>query len=116
MDRSLSSGTNTSYSGNNPLASEATSKIESGAQIAHEVVDKVADKATGSLGRVSGAAHQAVNGAAGAATSAAEWASAVPDQATRLSESAFAAVRARPISTVAGAVVIGYLLGRLARF
>jgi hypothetical protein len=31
-------------------------------------------------------------------------------------ESASASIRARPIATVAGALVIGYLLGRLARW
>jgi len=116
MDRTLSTGSNPSYSGNNSTVSQATDKIESGAQTAHQTVDKLADKAAGSVGRVSGAAHQAVNSAAGAATSAAEWASTIPEQATRLSESACASIRARPLSTVVGAVVVGYLLGRLARF
>ena len=116
MDRTLSTGTTPSYGGNNSPTSQATEKIESSAQAAHQTVDKVADKAATSVGRVSGAAHQAVNGAAGAATTAAQWASTIPEQATKLSESACASIRARPLSTVAGAVVVGYLLGRLARF
>ena len=116
MDRTLSTGTTPSYGGNNSPTSQATDKIDTGAQTAHQVVDKVADKAASSIGRASGAAHQAVNSAAGAATSAAQWASTIPEQATRLSESACASIRARPLSTVAGAVVVGYLLGRLARF
>ncbi len=116
MDRTLSTGTTSSYGGNNSPISQATDKIESGAQAAHQTVDKVADKAASSVGRVSGAAHQAVDGAAGAAATAAQWASTIPAQATKLSESACASIRARPLSTVAGAVVVGYLLGRLARF
>jgi hypothetical protein len=116
MDRTLSTGTTSSYGGNNSPTSPAADKIESGAQTAHQTVDKVADKASSSIGRATGAAHQAVNSAAGAATSAAQWASTIPEQASRLSESACASIRARPLSTVAGAVVVGYLLGRLARF
>jgi hypothetical protein len=58
--------------------------------------------------------HRAVDSAADAATSAAEWASTIPEQAkqlqTRLTESASASIRARPIATVAGALVVGYLL------
>jgi len=50
---------------------------------------------------------------------AADWASTLPDQAkemqTKLTESACASIRARPLATVAGALVVGYLLGRLAR-
>jgi hypothetical protein len=34
---------------------------------------------------------------------------------TRLTESVCTSIRARPIATVAGALVVGYLLGRLAR-
>jgi len=34
---------------------------------------------------------------------------------TKITQAACASIRARPISTVAGALVIGYLLGRLAR-
>ena len=60
-----------------------------------------------------------IDGAADAASSAAEWASALPDQArgmqSKLTESACASIRARPLTTVAGALVVGYLLGRLAR-
>jgi len=43
----------------------------------------------------------------------------LPDQAkevqTKLTESACASIRARPLASVAGALVVGYLLGRLAR-
>lgn len=116
MDRTFSTGTSTPYSDGISPASQAMSKIESGAQTAHQAVDKVAERAASSVGRASGAAHQAVDSAAGAATSAAEWASTIPERRARLSESACASIRARPISTVAGAAVVGYLLGRLARF
>jgi ElaB/YqjD/DUF883 family membrane-anchored ribosome-binding protein len=79
----------------------------------------MADKASAQVDRLKGTAHRAVDAAADTATSAAEWASAIPEQArqvqTRLTDSASASIRARPITTVAGALVVGYLLGRLAR-
>ena len=87
-----------------PLSSTPTNigpKIENVAQSAHKVVDTVADKT------------------AGAATQAAGWASSLPDQAkevqTRLTDSVCTSIRARPITTVAGALIVGYLLGRIAR-
>ena len=99
-------------SGNNPRVDEA-------ALATHRTVDKVADKATAQVDRLSGSAHRAINGAADAASSAADWASAIPEQARQVqatvSESVCNSIRARPIATVAGALAVGYLLGRLAR-
>jgi ElaB/YqjD/DUF883 family membrane-anchored ribosome-binding protein len=94
-------------------------KVESAAMSAHQVTDNLADKATVQVDRLSGTIHRAVNTAADAATSAATWASAVPEQAkqvqVRVTDSACAAVRAKPLQAVAGALAVGYLLGRLAR-
>ena len=117
MDRTTTSmGT---LSGGSNLANPLGAKVESVAQAAHQATDKIAEKTTAQVDRLSGTVHRAVNSAADAATSAAEWASTIPDQAkqvqTRLTESACASIRARPLATVAGALVIGYLLGRLAR-
>jgi ElaB/YqjD/DUF883 family membrane-anchored ribosome-binding protein len=121
MDRSTTMG------GNSPLGSDTTplsnpagnARVEGAAQTAHRTVDSIADKATTQVERVSGTAHRALNTAAEAATSAAEWASSVPEQAkqvqTKITDAACNSIRARPIATVAGALVIGYLLGRLAR-
>ncbi len=122
MDRSLTMGGNASLGGSaNPLSNSATNaKGEGATQSAHQTVDKVADRASAQVDRLSGAAHQAVNSAADAVTSATDWASGIPEQAkqvqTRITEAACASIRARPISTVAGALAVGYLLGRLARF
>ena len=99
-------------SSTDPLVSTGSTP-ESLAQSAHHTVDDVA-------GRMSGAAHRAVDTAADAATSATEWASSLPAQArgaqARFSEAACESIRARPMASVAGALVIGYLMGRLARF
>jgi hypothetical protein len=97
----------------NPIASTLGSRADSLAQGAHRTVDDVA-------GRVSGAAHRAVDSAAGAAATATDWASSLPDQAksaqAKFSEAACESIRARPMASVAGALVLGYLVGRLARF
>jgi hypothetical protein len=119
MERSTTMGGNSPLGGNtNPLSNPAA-KLEGAAQAAHQTVDKVADKATTQLDRLSGTAHRAVDGAADAANTAADWMSTIPDQAkevqTKFTQSACASIRARPLSTVAGALVVGYLLGRLAR-
>jgi hypothetical protein len=117
MDRTTTT-TGSLTSGSN-VAIPASAKVEGAAKSAHQATDKIADKATAEVDRFSGSAHRAINNTADAATSAAEWASTIPEQAkqvqTRLTESASASIRARPIATVAGALVVGYLLGRLAR-
>jgi ElaB/YqjD/DUF883 family membrane-anchored ribosome-binding protein len=122
MDRTnpMSGGLPGSGSHANPAnANPVSAKVEDAAQTAHQTTDKIADKATAQVDRLSGTAHRAVNSAADAASSAAEWASAIPEQAkqaqAQLTEAACASIRARPIATVAGALVIGYLLGRLGR-
>ena len=116
MDRTTLGG---SFSGNAGNPNPASPQIESAAQTAHEVTDKVADRATVQVDRLSGTAHRAVDSAADAASSAAEWAAAIPGRAKqaqlRLTEAASTSIRSRPIATVAGALVVGYLLGRLAR-
>jgi len=120
MGGSLTSGArpNPAHS-NSPNANPATAKVEDAAQTAHQATDKIADKAATQVDRLSGTAHRAVDSAAGAASSAAEWASNIPEQAkqvqAQLTEAASASIRARPIVTVAGALFVGYLLGRLAR-
>lgn len=116
MDRTTTTfGSSIDASNANPV----TAKVEATAHAAHLATDKVADKVTDQVGRLSGTAHRAVNSAADAATTAADWASTIPEQAkqvqSRLTESASASVRANPIASVAGALAVGYLLGRLAR-
>ena len=110
-----------SPAGNSASTPNSTVKaqVHDAAQFAHRTVDDVVDGASTRVGRASGAAHRAVDTAAEAAATAADWAANVPDQAkaagTRVSAAACASIRARPLSTVAGALVVGYLVGRLAR-
>ena len=121
MDRSTTVGGNATIGGSpNPLANPATSaKIEGAAQTAHQTVDKVSEKTGSQVDRLTGMAHRAVDSAADATSSAAQWASAIPEQAkqvqTKMTEAACNSIRARPLVSVAGAIAIGYLLGRIAR-
>lgn len=107
-----------SSSGSTP--GNTSPKIENAVQTAHKVVDAVADRTTASVDRLSSTAHRAVDKTAVAATQAAGWASTLPDQAaqvqTRLTEAACTSIRARPITAVASALAVGYLLGRIARW
>jgi hypothetical protein len=122
MDRTTPMGSNRTGSSNlsNPAGSNPLGgKVEDAAQTAHQATDRIADKATSQVDKLSGTAHRAVNSAADAASSAAEWASTIPDQAkqvqARLTEAATASIRERPIAVVAGALVVGYLLGRIGK-
>ena len=119
MDRSTTMGGNSPLGGNTNPPMSANARVEGAAQTAHQTVDKVTDKAGAQLDRLSGNAHRAVDSAHDAANTAADWMSTLPDQAkqvqTKFTESACASIRARPLSTVAGALAVGYLIGRLAR-
>ena len=119
MDTSTSVG---SFTGNGSKDIAANAKIEDAAHAAHRATDAVADKATEQVDRLSGTAHRAVNKAADAASSAAQWTATLPDQAKEvqaqlgeLKSSAATSIRARPFATVAGALVIGFLIGKLAK-
>jgi hypothetical protein len=119
MDRTTAIGGSTAYGGNSNPMSPAGASVEGAAQSAHKTVDTVADRATEQVGRMSDTVHRAVNSATDAATAATEWASTLPGQAkeiqAKVTDAASASIRARPLTTIAGALVLGYLIGRLAR-
>jgi len=116
MDRPTPLSGSTPFNSTTTAASaSAGDKLEGAARAAHQTVNKVADKATAQIDEISGTAHRAVDTAADAATSAAEWVSTIPAQASKITDAASESIRARPLTTAAGALVIGYLLGRLAR-
>jgi ElaB/YqjD/DUF883 family membrane-anchored ribosome-binding protein len=111
MGGSPTSGTRPNPANANPIGA----KVEGAAQTAHQATDKIADKAAAQVDRLTGTAHRAVDNAADAGSSAAEWASSIPEQAKQVQAQLTESIRARPIVTVASALVVGYLLGRLAR-
>jgi hypothetical protein len=114
MDRTTPLGTK--HDGGS-TTSTSGANLSGAARAAHEAADNIAGKATAQVDRLSDSAHRAVDSAADVATSAAGWASNVADQAgaiqAKAMDSASAAIRQKPIAIVAGALVIGYLLGRL---
>jgi ElaB/YqjD/DUF883 family membrane-anchored ribosome-binding protein len=93
--------------------------VSSMADRAHQAVDKAAEKATPALERASSAAHRTIDKVAGAAAPAAQWAAESGQQlvskSNQLTEAASGYVRERPIVAVAGAIAIGYFIGRLMR-
>jgi hypothetical protein len=121
MDQTTPMGSSLTGSGSRdtPNTNPLGAKVEDAAQAAHQTTDKIADKATAQVDRLSGTAHRVVDSAADAASSATEWASGIPEQAEKvqaqLTEGVSASIRARPIAALAGALFIGYLLGRLGR-
>ena len=98
MDRMASSLTGSS---NIPRPDD----VESAPRAALETTDTIEQKASPETDRRSGSTRRAMDRAPG---------SAQPGEIqSQVMESASSAIRARPMATVAGALVIGYLLGRL---
>jgi len=112
-----------SLSGNLKAADHATNsgsaKVEDSAQVAHETIDKIAENASAQVDHSAEAVHHAIDRASDTTMYAAEWASTLAAQGrqmhARFAESASTSIRARPFAMVAGAVAVGFLLGRLAR-
>jgi hypothetical protein len=117
MERTTTLGD--SGNANSNLANSVNAKIDDAAQAAHRATDTIAYRAAAQADRSSEAVHRAVDSAADATMSVAEYASTIAGQAkqvhAQLTESASSSIRARPIAMVAGALVVGYLIGRLAR-
>jgi len=86
---------------------------------AHETVDKAAEQVAPAVQRVSSAAHETIDKVANAAAPAAEWAAQsgreLSKKSNELAEACSDYVRARPLVSVAGALAIGYLAGRMLR-
>jgi hypothetical protein len=94
-------------------------KIDSAATAAHRATDAVSDTATAQLDKLSGSAHSAIDSSDAGTKSLADSASTFSQQSmqlhSQLKESACASIRANPLATLTGALVVGYLVGRIAR-
>ena len=103
--------TTTALSGNNPVSNVSGR--------AHEAVDRAAEKATPALERATTAAHRTIDKAADVTAPAAEWvtdnAKQLANRSTEVADACSAYVRQRPLSTVVGALAIGYFAGKLLR-
>ncbi len=90
---------------------------------AHQTVDRVADKVVGTTApaveRVRAGAHSTIDKVADRAASSAEWATrsgkALAERSHRATGMCAEHVRARPLVAVAGAMALGFLIGRLTR-
>lgn len=84
---------------------------------AHDAVDRAANSAAPIIERATGAAHRTIDRAADVATPAADWVSGSGKQlATRSQEFVNAIggyVRERPLTSLATAVALAYLAGKL---
>lgn len=88
-------------------------------QTVDRVADKVADKTTPALERARSGAHTTIDKFADGAACGAEWASengrALAQRSGQVTDACAEYVRARPLVAVAGALALGYLVGRIAR-
>ena len=86
---------------------------------AHQAVDDVAGKTAPAVEKASAAAHRTIDQVADTAMPAADWVAEssrrIVTRSTELADSCSAQVRARPFVSVAGALAVGYLVGRLLR-
>src|SRR5258707_15543489 len=93
--------------------------ISNMADRAHQAIDKAAERAAPALERASTAAHRTVDKVADVAVPAADWATEssrqIANKSTQLTEAASSYVRARPLVSIAGAIAIGYFVGRITR-
>ena len=96
-----------------------SSPIDVAANRVHRVVDRAAAMAAPVAEQAANAAHGTIDKVADAATPAAAW---IGDSRARLATGSRALtqtcsryVRDRPLTTVVGAVAVGYLIGKLTR-
>ena len=88
-------------------------------QTVDRVADKMADKAAPALEKARSGAHVTIDKVADGAASGAEWATengrALASKTGEVTNVCAEYVRARPLLAVAGALALGYLVGRIAR-
>jgi len=96
-----------------------TNTMSGAASRAHHMVDDVAQKATPAVQSATAVAHQTIDKVATAGASAAEWVTAntkqLADRSAAIADAASGQVRARPLISVAGALVLGFFIGRVFR-
>ena len=93
--------------------------VGNAADLAHQAVDSANAKVAPALERATSAAHRGIDKAADVAAPAAAWVAdsgkQLTDKSNELMDVCGSYVRARPLATVAGALVVGYLAGKLMR-
>ena len=103
----------------NPSMKDLPDMANEAADRAHDVVERAADKIRPAMNRATESAHQAIDKLADKAGPAADWAEEkaryAQDQAQRWADQCGAMVRDRPVTMLAAAAAVGYLLGRVMR-
>ncbi len=93
--------------------------ISTAAGRAHQMVDDVAQKTAPALQSATARAHETIDKVASAGTSAADWATTngtqLANKSGALADACTGYVRARPLVSVAGALALGYFVGRVIR-
>jgi ElaB/YqjD/DUF883 family membrane-anchored ribosome-binding protein len=103
----------------NPEGATAAAAVGQAATRAHHALDAAVDRVTPTVNRMVDKAHDAIERVAERATPAAEnvetTVKSAADRTLRLAEACDESIRRRPLAAVAGALAVGYLLGRLHR-
>ena len=103
----------------NPSMKDVPDLANEAADRAHDAVERAADKIRPTMNRITESAHSAIDKLADQAVPAAEWAEektrVAQDQAQRWADQCGAMVRDRPVTMLAAAAAVGYLLGRVMR-
>ena len=91
--------------------------LDNAADQAHRAVDRAKEKAAPMLERAASAAHKTIDTVAVKTAPAARWMSDSSKQlatkSTQFADVCSDQVRARPIASVAAALAVGYLVGKL---
>ena len=104
---------------NTTAATAVGNTVGAAADRAHQVVDRAAEKAAPVIDRASDVAHRSIDKAARAAAPAADWVAESSKQlmttSNELVDACSGYVRARPLTSLAAALVFGFFAGKLLR-
>ena len=91
--------------------------LDNAADQAHRAVDRAREKAAPMLKRAASAAHRTIDSVAQKSAPAAQWmtdnGNQLATKSTQLADACSNQVRARPFVSVAAALAVGYLVGKL---
>lgn len=118
MDKTTSTAGSTPSNASDTSTSAAVQRgVDTAGSALHSTIDKVADPARNTLDRVATAAHETVDKLASNASHVADrfseqanWVSETPNRVLGCSKSW---VQDKPLEAVAGALALGFILGRL---
>jgi ElaB/YqjD/DUF883 family membrane-anchored ribosome-binding protein len=101
------------------ITSSASNAVSGVAERAHQAIDRAAEKASPALERVRTGVHNTIDKVADGAACGVDWAAentkVLARTGTEFSEVASGYVREKPLVAIAGALALGYLVGRLMR-